>query len=91
MKVSEELKKAILKAPKSQVDSKIKTMVSDWGETVTAEQILMVLDEAVNKKLCSGFSVIMFEVILGVAMREENITLEQLRAQYGSGIDKEEK
>lgn len=73
-----ELRKLFLDAPESQIDPSLVELIKKWDDHPTALQILEVLDKAIFWGAASGFVVSSLRIMLGAAMTEEDVTLEQL-------------
>lgn len=73
-----ELRKLFAEAPEGQLDPALVELVKKWDVTPTALQILEVLDKAIFWGAASGFAVTALQVMLGAAMTDEGVTLEQL-------------
>lgn len=72
------LRKAFLEAPDNQMDISLRELVEKWDEPPTAIQILEVVDKAIYWGAASGFVVSALQMILDVAIKEENTTLDEL-------------
>lgn len=76
-----EIRKYLLEAPDSQLDSRMKPYIEKWGNVPKAAQVLEVLDYIVNGSLASGFVVKLMEILLSVAIDQEGTTYEAVVAQ----------
>ena len=73
-----ELKEMLLQAPDSELDSCMFPLIKKWDDTPTAIQVMEVLDHCVHGGLASGFVIKLLETMVDNALKEENLTREQL-------------
>lgn len=73
-----EIKQMLLLAPDSELDSCMFPLIEKWDDTPTAIQVMEVLDYCVHSGLASGFVITLLETMVENAIKEENITREQL-------------
>lgn len=73
-----ELKQLLLQAPDSELDSCMFPLIEKWNDTPTAIQVMEVLDHCVHSALASGFVIALLETMVETALKEENLTRDQL-------------
>ena len=71
-------KEALLKAPDSQLDSSMFPLIEKWDDEPTPIQILEVLDKCIFASLASGFTIVLLENLLDMALKREKTTLEEV-------------
>ena len=72
------IKDALLKAPDSQLDAEMFSLIEKWNDEPTSLQVLEVLDRCVYAGLASSFVIVLLESILDMAMTLENTTIEEV-------------
>ena len=73
-----ELKEMLLQAPDSELDSCMFSLIEKWNDKPTAIQVMEVLDHCVHGGLASGFVIALLETMVETALKEENLTRDQL-------------
>ena len=73
-----DIKKMLLEAPDSQLDSSMKPLIEKWSEVPTALEILEVVDQVVYSSLGSGFTVQLLHFLLNDALGREQTSLDEL-------------
>lgn len=76
-----ELKQLLLEAPEGHIDPSAMDTIEVWDDEPLAIQILKTLDMCVHSGLSSGFVIGVLETLLDVAMKNEQITYEELTKQ----------
>lgn len=72
------LKQLMLEAPDGQLDKSMLPLIENWDDEPKAIQILEVLDKCIHYGLASGFVVSSLQIMLEFAMKDQDVTLEQL-------------
>jgi len=72
------IKEHLLKAPDSQLDASVFPLIEKWDDEPTSLQILEVLDKCIYGSLASGFVIVLLENLLDIAMKRENVTLDDI-------------
>ncbi len=76
--MSDNLKTALLSAPESQLDAKMKPLIEKWGEPPTAIQLLEVLDHCIHGALASSLVVKLLQLLYDDTLKAEGTTHEEV-------------
>jgi hypothetical protein len=81
MKLEQEFIDHLMNAPDTQMDDLCKKVITSWNGEPTALDILFLSDKIVYFSLGSGFVVRMFDSMVDMACKEDNISREDVEKQ----------
>lgn len=73
-----DLKTALLTAPDSQLDARMKPLLEKWSDPPTAIQVLEVLDHCIHGALGSSLVVKLLQILYDDALKAEGKTHEEV-------------
>ena len=78
MAMGPDLFKLLLEAPSSQLAASMKPLISAWGDSPKAIQVLEVVDKCIFSSLASGFMMKVLQMTYEECLKAEGITHESL-------------